>query len=182
MSRAAALEAASPARAGDDELCVLGVPQQRFACPVPRHLPAHVEIGVLLEPPGQVFREVDFGLPGRWGGGAISGDQRRRESAQIVNEYLTGRPASSGRYRVFGKPAVMVQMVYQRRADECHEVGDEPAVAAPPNTLTAHHHRASLRRGVEESVDGVKKLGAAHVVGIGTKRVDPPPPIRRLRR
>jgi hypothetical protein len=61
------------------------------------------------------------------------------------------------------------------------EVRDQPAVAAPPQALRAHHdHLASGRLG-EHAVDGVEEVGRPHVLGVAAEHVLAPRHVRVVR-
>src|SRR5438309_296211 len=70
---------------------------------------------------------------------------------------------------VLGQATIVHEMAHLHAAYEGGEVGDEAAVAAPPQTLGAHHRGRVFAGFGDHAVQGSGELRRAHVVGVGAE-------------
>jgi Nitrate reductase gamma subunit len=100
----------------------------------------------------------------------LQSDIGRSASAIVVNQHLTPHPHAIGE-PVNVEAPIRHDMSYWQRLQQHGVVRDQPAVAAPPHALAAHHRgwlRASL---VGQHRHGRSERRGAHVRGVRTERL-----------
>src|SRR6202044_273802 len=81
--------------------------------------------------------------------------------ARVINEQAVIPPPQAGEKPVIFQPSVVQEMPDLHLTYRRDEIGEQPAVAAPPQALRAHHGR-DIRVGLDE-----------HLIGRGEKTVGP---------
>jgi hypothetical protein len=96
---------------------------------------------------------------------------RQRRLARVVDEQAVVAQPKAGGEAVLLEPAVVQQVPDRHVARRRHEIGQQTAVAAPPQALGAHHGRAVQRGLGQQLVHRGEELPGAHVLGVAAEHL-----------